>query len=138
MSAVDLSKVAAIIAEVSAAEIMPRFRNLAAGDIRKKKGDETVTVADEVAERALTPRLMALLPGSVVVGEESVAEKPELMDLLAGDAPVWVIDPIDGTRNFAAGKAEFAVMLALVRHNETLAAWILRPITGASYMAEAG
>lgn len=138
MSAADPQKVAAILAEVSAVEIMPRFRNLAARDIRKKRGEETVTVADEAAERALTPRLKALLPGSVAVGEEGAAENPALMDLLAGDAPVWVIDPIDGTRNFAAGKAEFAVMAALVARNVTLAAWIYRPVSGASYMAELG
>ncbi|MGQ0675326.1 MAG: inositol monophosphatase family protein, partial [Rhodospirillales bacterium] len=83
------------MAEIAALEIMPRFRNLAAGDIRKKHGGETVTVADEAAERALSPRLAALLPGSGVLGEEGAAADPGTLALLAGDAPVWVIDPID-------------------------------------------
>ena len=138
MSAVDPQKVASILADVAAQEIVPRFRNLKHGDVRKKAGDETVTVADEAAERALTSRLTALLPGSVAVGEEGAAENPAVMDLLAGDAPVWVVDPIDGTRNFAAGKPEFAVMAALVTRNATLASWIYRPMSGASYVAERG
>ena len=138
MSAVDPQKVASILADVAAQEIVPLFRNLKHGDVRKKAGDETVTVADEAAERALTSRLTALLPGSVAVGEEGAAENPVVMDLLAGDAPVWVIDPVDGTRNFAAGKPEFAVMAALVTRNATLASWIYRPMSGASYVAERG
>ncbi|MGQ0675453.1 MAG: inositol monophosphatase family protein, partial [Rhodospirillales bacterium] len=58
--------------------------------------------------------------------------------LLAGDAPVCVIDPIDGTRNFAAGTPDFGVMVALVRRDETVAAWIHRPVDGATFIAERG
>ncbi len=117
---------------------MPRFRKLAEGDIRKKHGDETVTVADEEAERALTRHLHALLPGSLVVGEEAAAEDRAVLDHLAGDAPVWVIDPIDGTRNFASGTADFGVMVALVRHDEIVAGWIHNPVTGRLLTAERG
>ncbi|MCC7049227.1 MAG: inositol monophosphatase [Alphaproteobacteria bacterium] len=134
----DPQAVAAAMAEVAATEIMPRFRNLAAGDIRKKHGDETVTVADEAAERALAPRLRALIPGSVVVGEEGTAADSGLLNLLAGRDPVWVIDPIDGTRNFAAGKADFGVMVALVRHDEILAGWIYEPVHARAFVAERG
>jgi fructose-1,6-bisphosphatase/inositol monophosphatase family enzyme len=138
LSAVDPQKIVRLMAEVAAEEIMPRFRNLAAGDIRMKDGNETVTVADEAAERALSPRLMALLPGSVVVGEEGAAADPGMLARLSGDAPVWVIDPIDGTRNYAAGRPVFGVMVALVRRNETVAAWIHRPIDEISFIAERG
>lgn len=138
LSAVDPQKIVRLMAEVAAEEIMPRFRNLAAGDIRMKDGNETVTVADEAAERALSPRLMALLPGSVVVGEEGAAADPGMLARLSGDAPVWVIDPIDGTRNYAAGKPDFGVIIALVRGNETVAAWIHRPIAGSTHVAELG
>jgi fructose-1,6-bisphosphatase/inositol monophosphatase family enzyme len=51
---------------------------------------------------------------------------------------VWVIDPIDGTRNFIAGNAEFGVMVALVRRGQTIAAWIHDPNTGDTLMAEQG
>lgn len=134
----DPDAVAEAMVEVAATEIMPRFRNLAKEDIRKKHGDETVTVADEAAERALSPRLRDLIPGSVVVGEEGVAADSSLLALLAGDDPVWVIDPIDGTRNFAAGKPDFGVMVALVRHNETIGGWIYDPVADRVYAAERG
>ena len=134
----DPQSVASAMAEVAATEIMPRFRNLAAEDIRKKHGDETVTVADEAAERALALRLRDLIPGSVVVGEEGTAVDAGLLDLLAGNDPVWVIDPIDGTRNFASGKPDFGVMVALVRHNEILAGWIYNPVLKRAYVAEKG
>ncbi|MCK6454177.1 MAG: inositol monophosphatase [Alphaproteobacteria bacterium] len=134
----DIDRVSAAIDEVAATEIMPRFRKLAEGDIRKKHGDETVTVADEAAERALTRRLHDLLPGSLVVGEEAAAEDRAVLDRLAGDDPVWVIDPIDGTRNFASGKADFGVMVALVRHDEIIAGWIHHPVIGRLLTAERG
>jgi len=134
----DIDRVSTAIAEVASAEIMPRFRNLAAGDIRKKPGDETVTIADEAAEQALTRRLQDLLPGSLVVGEEAVAEDDGVLAHLAGDQPVWVIDPIDGTRNFANGKADFGVMVALVRRDEIIAGWIHNPVTGRWLTAELG
>lgn len=134
----DPQAVAAAMAEVAASEIMPRFRNLAAGDIRKKHGDETVTVADEAAERALAPLLRALVPGSVVVGEEAAAADSGVLGLLAGSDPVWVVDPIDGTRNFASGKADFGVMVALVRHDEILAGWIYDPVRNRAFVAERG
>ena len=62
-----------------------------------------------------------MLPGSLVVGEEGVAADPGVLEALSGDAPVWIIDPIDGTANFADGKPIFAVMVALVRRGETVA-----------------
>src|SRR5262245_2136493 len=111
----DIDRVREAITEVAAQEIMPRFCNLAAADIRKKPGDETVTVADEAAEHALTHRLHDLLPGSLVVGEEAAAADQGVLARLGGDEFVWVIDPIDGTRNFANGKPDFGVMVALVR-----------------------
>jgi len=128
VQAIDIDGIAAVIREVAAAEIVPRFQSLAQGDISEKKGGELVTVADVAAERALERRLVDLLPGSLVVGEEAVAERAEVMERLRDPQPVWVIDPIDGTGNFARGVPNFAVQLALVRSGETVAAWIYAPI----------
>lgn len=124
---------------VAMAEILPRFRNLGAADIRHKRSPkDLVTVADEAAERALTEALRALLPGSVVVGEEAADADPGVLARLAGAAPVWLIDPVDGTNNFVAGNPCFAVLVALCEAGETIGAWIYRPDSGIAVRASAG
>lgn len=135
----DAARVARLIAEAAAIEIMPRFRHLAAADIREKSAPgDLVTVADEAMERRLTTALRALLPGSVVIGEEAAAADPAVHDLIAGEEPVWVVDPLDGTSNFAAGRAAFGVIVALVVQGETRMGWIHDPNAGHTATAESG
>ena len=135
---IDLDVVARHVAEVAAEEIMPRFGRLAAGDVEEKTPGDLVTAADTAAERRLTPILEGLVPGSLVVGEEATSADKSLLDRLAGEAPVWVIDPVDGTLNFAAGIPIFGVMVGLVRGGEVLAGWIHDPVRKRTMMAEAG
>ncbi|MFI1717427.1 inositol monophosphatase family protein [Streptomyces litmocidini] len=116
------------VRKAAAAEIMPRFRQLAADDIVEKNGPhDLVTVADRAAEAHLTASLMALLPGSVVVGEEAVHADPAVYEALRGDAPVWIVDPVDGTRQFVHGDPAFCTLVALARHGEVLASWTFAP-----------
>ena len=135
---VDPEGVAGLIAEVAAEEIMPRFGRLAAADIREKGPGDLVTAADHAVERRLAPLLTDLLPGSVVVGEEATEDDPALLDLLSGDAPVWLIDPVDGTANFAAGIPVFGTIIALVRKAQVVAGWIHDPLRERTLIAEAG
>lgn len=134
----DPQRVSELIREAAQIEIVPRFRNLAAGDVREKSPGEVVTAADEAMELRLTTGLSALLPGSVVVGEEGAATDSAVLDLLEGDAPAWVIDPLDGTANFAAGLPLFGTMVCLVHNGSTLAAWIQLPLEGTEIVAERG
>jgi fructose-1,6-bisphosphatase/inositol monophosphatase family enzyme len=134
----DADRVTRLIQEAAAAEIMPRFRQLAAGDVREKAPGDLVTVADEAVEARLAPALEALLPGSVVVGEEAAAADPNLLNRLFDDQPVWIIDPVDGTSNFAEGRPAFAVMVALARGRDVLAAWIHDPVRSRTAVAAAG
>lgn len=134
----DLELIANLIAEVAQLEIVPRFQRLAEEEWREKGPGDIVTIADERAEAHLTPRLQALLPGSVVLGEEAAAKDMSLFSLLSEDRPVWIIDPIDGTANFAAGKPEFCSMLALVQRDRLLASWIYEPLPGRTTCAVAG
>ena len=136
---IDTEQVAAVMAEVAAEAILPRFRKLAESDIRPKgeRGD-FATSADLEAERLLARRLSGLLPGSLVVGEEASEAEPELLASIAGPAPVWIVDPLDGTHNFAKGIAHFAVIVALARAGETVAAWIHDPLARRTVAAERG
>jgi fructose-1,6-bisphosphatase/inositol monophosphatase family enzyme len=123
----DLDQVSRIIREVAATEILPRFRHLGSGDIREKGPGDLVTVADEASEKRLTERLSALVPGSIVLGEEAAAADPRVLGRIFEEAPVWIIDPVDGTSNFAAGRPQFGVIVAYARAGETLAGWIHDP-----------
>lgn len=135
----DVAAVAALIREVADDVIMPRWRNLAAHEIgTKSKAGDIVTIADHEAEAALAKRLCAMLPGSVVVGEEGVAANPGLLAAFDGDAPVWVVDPIDGTRKFAAGDPAFDVLVGLVVGGRPIAGWIYAPAERAMILGEAG
>ncbi|HWA49568.1 MAG TPA: inositol monophosphatase [Dongiaceae bacterium] len=134
----NIEKVAALIAEVAAREIQPRFRNLLAHEMREKSPGDVVTVADEQAELALTPLLMDQVPGSIVIGEEAAAKDPNILKKMISGQLYWVVDPVDGTANFAEGKSDFCSMVALVRGDELLASWIHLPVTGETAMAEHG
>ena len=134
----DIEQVTRLLEEVAADEVLPRFQALAAHEIRHKDGGEVVTVVDEAVERRLEAGLAGLVPGAAIVGEEATASDPELFAHLDRAGAVWVIDPVDGTRNFANGVARFAVMLAFVRDGETLMSWIHDPIAGDTAVAQKG
>ncbi|MDR3521107.1 MAG: inositol monophosphatase family protein [Acidocella sp.] len=139
MTALDVSTIIALLREVSRTEIMPRFKHLSAMDVTTKSGPlDPVTVADEAAEKALTAGLHRLFPGVDVIGEESVAKNPDLLKRLKLPGKVWIIDPIDGTANFAAEIPLFGVMLALVEQDEVLAGFLHDPICDDTAVAIAG
>ncbi len=120
---IDHKKVESVIRHVSETEVMPRFKNLAAGEIREKNPGDFVTVADEASEKKFSELLPELLPGSLVVGEEAVAKDLSVLERLKGDRPVWVIDPIDGTYNFAHGRSKFGILVSLVHKGVTEYGW---------------
>ena len=128
-----------LLRHVAEQEVMSRFKRLAPGDVRhKERQGDLVTVADLEAEKRISEGLLRLLPDSTVVGEEGCYKTPTLLEELKGSRPVWVVDPVDGTGNFAQGKACFAVMCALVEGGETKMGWILDPVSGACATAEKG
>jgi fructose-1,6-bisphosphatase/inositol monophosphatase family enzyme len=121
--------VVALMHEVATTIMMPRFQTLAAHEIEEKAPEDYVTVVDKASEARLIEGLTALLPGSHVVGEEGVAAEPALLERV-GAGQAWIVDPLDGTANFAAGRTPFAIMIALAEEGETQAGWILDPVTG--------
>lgn len=132
-----LTEVGDILRSTASAVVMPRYGDLANSDTEMKAPGEPVTIADREAEALITSALISLLPGSRVIGEEACATNPGLLQHL-DDGQAWLLDPIDGTANFAAGKTPFAMMVALLRQGETVASWILDPVTNSLAVAERG
>jgi fructose-1,6-bisphosphatase/inositol monophosphatase family enzyme len=126
LSVGDSQRVAELMRATAAAELLPRFRNLGSEDIRQKRPGDLVTVADVASEERLASGLARILPGVPVVGEEAVEKDPGLIDLIGrpGES-CWIVDPLDGTSNFAAGRDVFAMIVCLVHDSETIGGWIL-------------
>lgn len=122
----DAGRVAELMRSTAAAELLPRFRTLAKDEVRLKGPGDVVTVADVASEQRLAAGLAKILPGVPVVGEEAVDQDPGLIDLIGrpGEA-CWVVDPLDGTSNFAAGRDRFAMIVCLVQDTRAIAGWIL-------------
>ncbi len=115
--------------EASERAIMPHYQSLSASEIDAKAADDVVTIADHEAEAILSAGLARLLPDATIVGEEACHADPALMDRL-GDDLCWIIDPLDGTNNFAVGKPPFGVLVALAEKGEAVAGWIYDCLSG--------
>jgi fructose-1,6-bisphosphatase/inositol monophosphatase family enzyme len=139
MNEADLRTVAALLRDAARDKIMPLFRNLSEGEVRMKTGPlDLVTEADEAAERRITTGLRREFPGCVVIGEEAASADPGLLKDLGSADLTFVVDPVDGTANFAAGLALFGVMAAVFRRGEIVGAVIHDPVGDDSAMALRG
>ncbi|RMC37213.1 inositol monophosphatase family protein [Paracoccus alkanivorans] len=124
---------------VAKREIMPRFHAIMSESARSKSApDDLVTDADLCAEQALGEALVARLPGIALVGEEAVAEDASILSHLRDAELAALIDPVDGTWNFAHGIPVFGSMLALVANGMTIAGLIHYPVTGDFVLARVG
>jgi fructose-1,6-bisphosphatase/inositol monophosphatase family enzyme len=133
-----IDKVETLIRDVAASVVMPRFRKLTEDEITQKAPGDLVTIADREAEVLLAAGLVTLLPGSRVVGEEATSVDLSLLSSIGGPGDVWLVDPVDGTANFAAGRPPFAIMVALLHDGDTVASWIFDPFTEVFAVAERG
>lgn len=96
------------------------------------KGDGSiVTRADQEAERLIEKRLLEILPDIPVIGEESFASGTRV-DFSAHDF-FWLVDPLDGTRAFAAGNPDFTVNIALIYKRDPVLGVIYAPESGEMY-----
>jgi fructose-1,6-bisphosphatase/inositol monophosphatase family enzyme len=139
ISPADLAALADILREAARSEIMPRFRRPSDGAVRHKRGPlDLVTEADEAAERNITTALHRAFPGCLVVGEEATERDPALLRGLAAADLAFVVDPIDGTSNFAWGMPLFGCMAAAIRRGEVIASVIHDPVADACAMALRG
>ena len=135
MSVLD-REILALMRRVTDAVILPRYRNLRDGEVEDKGGNDPVTIADRESEAALREALAVLVPGLACVGEEAAHADPAVLDALAGDC--WIVDPVDGTRNFAAGKPPFGIIIARAQGGIAQSGWIYDCLTGRFCAAHRG
>jgi fructose-1,6-bisphosphatase/inositol monophosphatase family enzyme len=137
LSAALDKEVAALLRRVAAEAILPRYQTLAAHEVVAKAANDMVTIADTEAEVLLADGLAGILPEAAIVGEEAVHADPALAARLDSGL-CWIIDPVDGTNNFAAGKPPFGIILALSDGGETQSGWIYDPLQDRLCIAHKG
>lgn len=100
-------------------------------EARAKDDASPVTDADEAAEAVILQGLAQLTPGLPVVAEECAA-RGEIPTV--GDGPFWLVDPLDGTREFIKRNGEFTVNIALIEHGLPTLGIVLTPVDGIAYL----
>jgi myo-inositol-1(or 4)-monophosphatase len=112
---------------------LPHFRNRATLAVESKGLQDVVTVADKAVEAMLVARIASAFPGDVVLGEEG-----GLSAAWDRRQPLWVIDPIDGTANFARGLPLWCISIGLLVEGKAAAGVIYNPVNGELHAAMAG
>jgi fructose-1,6-bisphosphatase/inositol monophosphatase family enzyme len=125
-----------LLREVSRKAILPYYQTLAADQVSDKATDDVVTVADTLAEAMLAEGLAKIVPGLPIVGEEAAHADASVQDRLSGDC--WIVDPLDGTNNFARGKPPFGILVAMASGGEAHTGWIYDPLSDRLCVAHRG
>lgn len=126
----------ALLRDVSQKVILPHYQHLTSEQVEEKSPDDLVTVADRLSEEMLAEGLARIIPGLPIVGEEEAHTNPEVLGRLSGDC--WIVDPIDGTNNFARGRPPFGILIAMASSGEAHTGWIYDPLTDRLCTAQRG
>ncbi len=129
--------VAALMRDTAEKTLLKHYQKLSIGDVTDKAADDVVTIADTESEVMLAEGLAKILPEAAIVGEEAAHADPAIFERLS-DKLCWIIDPLDGTNNYAVGKPPFGILLALAEKGETVAGWIYDPLSGRLCTAHRG
>jgi fructose-1,6-bisphosphatase/inositol monophosphatase family enzyme len=129
--------VSALMRETAEKTLLKHYQKLSIGDVTDKAADDVVTIADTESEAMLAEGLAKILPDAVIVGEEAAHADPAIFERLSNKL-CWIIDPLDGTNNYAVGKPPFGILLALAEQGETVAGWIYDPLSGRLCTAHRG
>lgn len=124
------SSLVQIVRRAARAEILPRFRNLTSGQIATKSGPaDLVTEADTAAEAMIARAILHLFPNATILGEETASHDPQSREKAARSELAFIIDPVDGTWNFAHGLPLFGVILSATRFGKPIFGLLYDPIT---------
>jgi myo-inositol-1(or 4)-monophosphatase len=120
-------RVEALARVADAAAALAREAAAAPLGVSRKADGSPVTAVDAAVDAFLRRELGALLPGSGWLSEETADDRVRL-----GRELVWIVDPIDGTKQLVSGIPEVAISIGLVRSGRVVAAAVANPMTGES------
>ncbi|MGR3485957.1 MAG: inositol monophosphatase family protein [Paracoccaceae bacterium] len=124
--------------DAARAHVLPRFRALGTGEVTAKaRADDLVTVADVDCEAAITAAIRARYPNALVVGEEAASADPGLVDRIGAAETCVILDPVDGTWNFAHGLACFGLIVCVTRHGVPVWGALCDPLLDDAVVADA-
>ncbi|MDP1681858.1 MAG: inositol monophosphatase family protein, partial [Burkholderiales bacterium] len=123
-----------IVKVVAQREIVPRYLKVAH---ERKVDGSIITEADMAAQQALTEGLQAI-NGCPVLGEEMTPEEQQALWKQHNGTGLWILDPVDGTSNFANGLPYFAVSVALYQRGRPVMGTVYAPEANELFWAEAG
>ncbi len=129
--------VAALMRDTAEKTLLKHYQKLSSSEVIDKAADDVVTIADTESEIMLAEGLAKILPEAAIVGEEAAHADPAIFERLSNKL-CWIIDPLDGTNNYAVGKPPFGILLALAEKGETVAGWIYDPLSGRLCTAHRG
>lgn len=130
---IDRQQLQSIVREVAQNTLLPLYNNV---QREYKKDGSIITRADKAVQLALTERLAGICPEVLLLGEEMSAEQQQT--LLDSGKPIWCLDPVDGTSNFATGLPFFSISLALIESGEVKAGIVLDPVRDELFAAVRG
>ncbi len=130
----DILKFAKSVA-IEAGDMIVKEREAANLSLEFKAGNELVTSADLKADDLISNRISVSFPGHLILSEESA---PDVGNVSKITDPLWIVDPIDGTVNYAHGHAQSAVSIAYAESGKVIVAVVYNPFTAELFSAEAG
>jgi myo-inositol-1(or 4)-monophosphatase len=130
----DPSLISDLLRSVAATEIMPRFHRILA---ERKADGSLVTEADVAAQTRVVAAIADAFPSTPLLGEEMTDGEQRRL-LAEADRGVWILDPLDGTSNYACGFPGFAISLAFVERGEATLGVILDPVRDECFSAVRG
>ncbi|HEX5575857.1 MAG TPA: 3'(2'),5'-bisphosphate nucleotidase CysQ [Gemmatimonadales bacterium] len=135
MVAAELRTAVIDLARQAGRATMPYYDGTLAADVREKDNRTPVTLADEVAHDILVEGLRRIDPGTPVISEEAEAAS---FDNRRAWRRFWLVDPLDGTKEFIKRRAEFTVNVALIEDGEPVLGVVLAPALDLLYWAVKG
>ncbi|MCP4437861.1 MAG: 3'(2'),5'-bisphosphate nucleotidase CysQ [Aureispira sp.] len=131
----DIQKVCAIAKEAGA-KILDIYHNASDIDIQRKDDDSPLTIADKAAHNVICAGLEILDPKYPILSEESTDKVA--YEIRKNYDYYWLVDPLDGTKEFIKRNGEFTVNIALIHQNRAVAGVVYAPCLDEMYWAEKG